>query len=112
MDSILILAIGIGVCLLVFFLRTFPFGEKKSREPETTARAEVTARRIRSGNPHRSGRSQLGYTFLVTFRLENGRELELYAYEEEYGGLREGMAGLLTWKGRYFVRFDADKKGS
>lgn len=90
----------------VFWLRAFPFTEKKTKEPERTAKAVVLSRRVQSGNPIRSGRSAgFGYTFLVTFRLEDGRDLELYAYDHEYGGLREGMEGQLTWKGPYFVRF-------
>ena len=102
------------VCMLALFgflywLRTFPFREKKTREPERTAKAEVISRRVQSGNPIRSGRSAgFGYTFLITFRLENGSDLELYAYDHEYGALREGMAGTLTWKGPYFVRFEAN----
>lgn len=98
----------LALCLLVFWLRTFPFREKKTREPERTARASVLSRRVQSGNPIRSGRSTQGYTFLVTFRLEDGSELELYAYDEEYGGLTEGLEGQLTWKGPYFVSFEPE----
>lgn len=94
----------------VTWLRCFPFQEKKTSEPERSARAEVIARRVQSGNPIRSGRSAgLGYTFLITFRLEDGKELELYAYDHEYGGLREGMTGMLTWQGPYFVAFETDR---
>lgn len=99
--GLLILAFG------VFWLRSFPFREKKTNDPERTSPAEVISRRVQSGNPIRSGRSAgLGYTFLITFRLEDGTDLELYAYDHEYGALREGMTGTLTWKGSYFVRFD------
>ena len=90
----------------VTWLRSFPFRERKTKESEKTASATVLSRRVQSGNPIRSGRSAgFGYTFLVTFRLENGTEAELYVYEEEYGSLREGMEGKLTWKGPYFVSF-------
>lgn len=99
----------LAVSFLAHWLRAFPFREKKTKKPERTARAKVIARRVQSGNPIRSGRSAgFGYTFLVTFRLENGTELELYAYDQEYGGLTEGMEGQLTWKGPYFPRFDAE----
>jgi len=40
--------------------------------------------------------------------LEDGQELELYAYDHEYGGLNEGMTGSLTWRGPYFVRFETE----
>ena len=36
---------------------------------------------------------------------EEGKELELFAYEIEFGGLKEGVKGELTYKGRYFVDF-------
>ena len=108
MKSILNIALMTAFFFLVYWLRTFPFREKKTKEPERTAEAEVLSRRVQSGNPIRSGRSHQGYTFLVTFRLEDGQELELYAYDHEYGGLNEGMTGSLTWKGPYFVRFETD----
>lgn len=108
MKTALIFIAILAVCLLVFWLRTFPFREKKTNEPERTAKAKVLSRRVQSGNPIRSGRSTQGYTFLVTFLLENGSKLELYAYDAEYGALREGMEGILTWKGPYFVSFDTN----
>lgn len=90
----------------IFWLHAFPFTQKKTRQPERTAQASVISRRVQSGNPIRSGRSAgFGYTFPMTFRLEDGEELELYAYDHEYGALREGMEGVLTWKGPYFVSF-------
>lgn len=92
---------------LVCWLRVFPFTEKKTREPERTADAVVTARTIKSG-ANRSGRSVMGYSYLVSFRLTDGKELELYAHDVEYGALREGMEGRLTWKGRYFVSFEQE----
>jgi hypothetical protein len=48
----------------------------------------------------------MGMSFVITFQTEEGDSLELYAYEEEYGALREGMAGTLTYRGRYFVSFE------
>ena len=90
---------------LVFWLRVRPFREKKTKEPEQTASAKLTARRVETGT-NRSGRSQgMGYSFLLTFETEDGRKLELYAYDYEYGALREDMEGTLTWKGPYFISF-------
>lgn len=104
--SFLILTAG---ALGIAWLRSFPFREKKTSEPQRTAPAEVISRRVQSGNPIRSGRSSgMGYTYLITFRFADGSEAELYAYDAEYGALREGMTGTLTWKGPYFVRFDRE----
>ena len=106
MKTLITLSIMLAVSFLVYWLRAFPFREKKCLEPEQSTKATVLSRRIQSGNPHRSGRSSgMGYTYLVTFLLEDGTELELYTYEIEYGALREGMTGTLTWKGRYYVDF-------
>lgn len=48
------------------------------------------------------GRMQLGvetstWNYLVTFRLADGEEIELYVFEEQYKMLTEGRAGQLTW---------------
>lgn len=92
----------------VYWLRVLPFREKKTKEPERTMKAKLVTRQVKSGT-QRSGRSQgMGYSFLLTFETADGNKLELYAYDHEYGALREGMAGSLTWKGPYFVSFAAD----
>ena len=96
---------GLAIMLLVFYIRVLPFLEKPTAEPEKTVRAMVSSKEIRSGT-HNSGRSQQGYSFLVTFRTDHGEHLELYAYDVEYGGLEEGMEGNLTYRGRYFVGFE------
>lgn len=90
--------------LLVAWLRVRWFLEKPTDEPERTAAATVISKEVKSGT-NQSGRSMMGYSFVVTFRTQEGETLELYAYEEEYGGLKEGMQGILTWRGRYFVGF-------
>ena len=96
------------VCLLVFWLRVRPFREKKTKEPERTARAKLMDRRVESGT-NRSGRSSgMGFSYVLTFRLETGEELELFAYETEYGALREGAQGTLTWKGPYYISFEKE----
>ena len=95
-------------CVLIFWLRTRPFREKKTSDPQKTQRSKLIARRIESGT-RQSGRSTgMGYSYVLTFRLDTGTELELYAYEVEYGALLEGMEGSLSWKGPYFLSFQED----
>ena len=97
------------LCAAVMWLRTFPFREKKTKEPERTAKAELLSRHVQSGNPIRSGRSSgMGYTYVALFRLEDGQEMELYSHDYEWGALKEGDQGMLTWKGPYFVRFETE----
>lgn len=101
--SLVLLVLGCG---LVFWLRVLPFREKHTNAPERTEPAELIARRVETG-PQRSGRSQgMGYTFILTFRTAAGRTMDLFAYDFEYGALREGMQGRLTWKGPYYVDFE------
>ena len=99
----LVFVIG-GGCALIFYLWVRAFREEPSTEPERTVLATVVSKEIRSGT-NQSGRSMMGYSFVVNFRTEDGKMLELYAYEIEFGGLKEGMQGQLTYQGRYFVSF-------
>lgn len=56
-----------------------------TRGTSLTGRATVVSHRI-------SGRN-----YLVTFRLSDGEELELYVFQNQYNELREGTTGQLTW---------------
>ena len=94
----------LALMLLIFYLYAHAFQEKPSLEPVKAVQAAVVSKEITSGT-QRTGRSQMGYSFLIRFRTEDGQELKLYAYEEEYGSLKEGMEGMLTYQGRYFVDF-------
>ena len=98
------LAILIGVGVLLYIARVLPFKEKKAKEPEQTIMATVISKEIKSGT-HGSGRSKGGFSYTITFMTEDGQELELFAYEIEFGALKEGMKGQLTYKGRYFLAF-------
>lgn len=91
---------------LLFRLRTRPFRAKHAGASQRTARAELISRRVEAGT-RRSGRAPgTGRSFLLTFRTEDGETVELLAYDFEYGALREGMAGALTWSGKYYVNLD------
>ena len=102
---ILVFVYGVAACSLIFYLRVRWFMEKPTTEPEKTVVATVASKEVREGT-NRSGRSMMGYSFVVNFQTEDGENLELYAYEIEFGGLKEGMQGVLTYKGRYFVDFN------
>ena len=96
---------GLAFFLFVFYIRVLPFCEKPSLEPKKAIEATVISKEVRSGT-NRSGRSMMGYSFVINFKTADGQILEVYAYEIEYGGLKEGMTGVLTYQGRYFVSFD------
>lgn len=99
--------IGVG-CAVIFYLRVRWFMEKPSGEPERSVPATVVSKEVKEGT-NRSGRSMMGYSFVVTFRTEEGQLLELFAYEIEFGGLQAGMTGTLTYQGPYFVSFTVNE---
>jgi len=99
---------GLAFLLLLFYIRVRPFCEKPSLEPKKAIVATVISKEVRRGT-NRSGRSTMGYSFVINFKATNGQTLEIYAYEIEYGGLKVGMKGALTYQGRYFVSFDEHK---
>jgi len=103
-EYILMLVYGISACLLIFYLRVRWWREVPSAEPERSIAATVVSKEIRPGT-HGAGRSVMGYSFVIHFRTEDGSLLELYAYAIEYGSVREGTHGVLTYQGRYFVSF-------
>jgi len=101
LDSVYVLA---GVTLVAYLKVRWAL-EKPSREPERAVAATVVSKEVKPGTQS-SGRSMMGYSFAVTFQTEEGQTLELYAYEVEFGALKEGMSGILTYQGPYFVSFE------
>ena len=99
------LIIVIGAMLLICVGRFFSYKEKKTKEPEKIVIATVVSKEVKSGT-HQSGRSNGGYSYVIKFTTEEGQEIELFAYEVEFGGLKEGMNGKLTYKGPYFIAFE------
>lgn len=94
-------------CLVISYLKVRWTLAKPSPEPVRSIAATVVSKEVRSGTQE-SGRSVMGYSFVVTFLTADHQSLELYAYEIEYGSLKEGRQGLLTYRGRYFVSFEEE----
>ncbi len=83
------------------FLFWLPQGfQRDSQAPLQDAWAILKARGIRKGK-----RSRKGFPYLLTFVTDSGETLELYAREQAYNALQEGMEGKLVWQGRYFMGF-------
>lgn len=105
MKTLAIILFFLLLAALVFWARVYPFREKKSKAPERTARARLIAKDVTTG-ADRTGRSTgMGYNYRLTFRLDSGEEVALYAHDTEWGSLQEGTEGLLCWQERYFVHF-------
>lgn len=80
------------------------WSEKTTDEPKKSVFATIVSKEVKKGT-QQSGRSQGGYSFVINFLTEDNQVLKLYAYDVEFGGLEEGMKGVLTYQGRYFVDF-------
>ena len=78
--------------------------KKLGEKPETqTSRAIVLSRRV--DTCYRLEQSDSSWAYLVTFRLENGEEIELRTDEDIYKFCTEGKSGSLTWQGTQLVAF-------
>ena len=102
--GILLLVYGITIALAISYLKAHWFLEKPSSGPEQSVIATVISKEVTAGT-HQTGRSKGGFSYVIRFLTKDGQPLDLYAYEVEFGSLKEGMCGLLTFQGRYFVRF-------
>lgn len=92
-----VLMIPFAVLLLIHIL---------SRGKEMTAPATVVSHRLELGIG--GGMYGNNWNRLVTFRLSDGSELELYAVREDYELLEDGTSGQLTWQKENLIHFDPD----
>ena len=92
----------IGVIFVVFLLMYY----FNSRHTKLTGRATVVTRRMEVSNIPTQWSDN--YNRLITFRMSDGNELELYVDKEVYATLQDGETGQLTWQGDLFTCFDTD----
>ena len=71
-----------------------------------TGTATVVSRRLELSSV--GGKWADNYNRLITFRLSDGSELELYVSQEAYAVLADGETGQLTWQGDQLTCFDGD----
>ncbi len=77
-----------------------------SQGQELTGTATVVSRRMEVGKL--GGKWTDNYNRLITFRLSDGSELELYVSKEAYEVLPDGETGQLVWQGDQLRSFDSD----
>ena len=80
-DYLIVVVYGLAIMLFIFYMYARAFQEKPSYDPLETVQAVVLSKKVVSGT-HSTGRSQMGYSFVVTFGTADGQTLDLYAYEE------------------------------
>ena len=73
---------------------------------EMTGTATVISRRMEVGKL--GSKWTDNYNRLITFRLSDGSELELYVSKEAYEVLPDGETGQLVWQGDQLRSFDSD----
>lgn len=71
--------------------------------PEQTSRASVLSRKV--DTCYSLAKSDSSWAYFVTFKLENGEEVQLKTTEEEYGKLKEGKTITITWQGDTLTSF-------
>lgn len=89
MESYLLFGIVLVVCLA---LLTVPYLGGKT----LTGRATIVSKKLEHGRF--GGKYSSSWNYLVTFRLSDGEELELYVFENQYAQLKEGSTGILRWE--------------
>jgi hypothetical protein len=77
-----------------------------SQGQELTGTATVVSRRLELSSM--GSKWADNYNRLITFRLSDGSELELYVSQEAYAVLADGETGQLTWQGDQLTCFDGD----
>lgn len=92
----------IGV-LFLFYLLYYHFS---TSGPKLTGRATVVSRRMEVAKVAHQWSDN--YNRLITFRLSDGDELELYVDKEAYTALEDGDTGQLSWRGDQLTSFDGD----
>ena len=78
-----------------------------NRKQEMTGPATVVSHRMEPGKF--GSRYTDNWNRMVTFRLSDGTELELYVTQSEYAELTDGQQGQLTWDKDILIHFDPDK---
>ena len=85
-------------------LNNFRRAKKLKKElPEQTGRATILSRRV--DTCYQLAKSDSSWAYLVTFRLENGEEVQLNVSESDYKKMKEGTSLSITWKGDALTSF-------
>ena len=102
--KLLLLFLSSLACFSIFILT--------NRQKNLTGRATIISRRVEAGKNTRRGSYGSRWQYIVTFRLSDGEEIELYTFENQYKALKEGICGQLTWCGNSFSSFEPDMEVS
>lgn len=82
------------------------YRDKDDKGPELTGHATVISRKVDQGRY--LGKAPSRWNYMMTFRLSDGEEVELYVTDDIFSSLKDGETGQLTWQGKRFYHFDPD----
>ena len=88
-----------GQALTNFFSKFWRRGKAQ------TSPATVKSHRMESA---RFPTPESTWNWLVTFTLEDGKEVELHTLEIQFSELKDGQTGSLTWEGENFLSFEQE----
>ena len=100
------IAIGLLITLAFCIAYTLPYWKKKGQKK--TCHAVISEKRIAYSNTPQVYYRGNRWNYLITFICEDGTTVELHAFEQVYGQLKEGMAGTLTYQGEILIKFDTE----
>ncbi len=77
---------------------------RNNHSPCLTVEAEVATKRMKM--THHGGNHHSSTSYYVTFEFERGDRMEFRVSGSEYGRLKEGDSGELTFQGTRYVEFE------
>ena len=101
MSNICPCTLGNSVAGALFNLRNAK--KLKEEHPEQTASATVLSRKVDTN--YSLTKSDSSWAYLVTFRLDNGEEIQLHVTETDFKKLKEGTSLSVTWQGENLTSF-------
>ena len=92
--------------LVVLPLAVLGISALLNRKSQMTAHVTVVSHRLELG----IGGGMYGdnWNRLITFRLKDGSEIELYTVREDYETITDGQTGQITWEKENLLHFDPD----
>ena len=94
--------VGLLLSGLAVIALNLPYWSK--RKPRMTCHAFIKSKRVRTQKGYLGSR----YNYVITFVIDERKEVDLCVIEPIYGTLKEGVSGTLTYQGESLLEFQED----
>ena len=106
----MLIAAAILTMIVVIAVKGLSQWNKNNQSPVLTVQAEVTSKR-RHDSTHMQQMGDVSMpmtdtTYYATFQVQSGDRMEFRVGGKEYGQLREGDRGALTFQGTRYLQFE------